>query len=141
MGTQKAKQASVMLFHDELCQVFNGLMTALSLLRAGAEVTVFFGSRGIYAVHLERVNELRCLPDQPDAVQARVEARMETMNLPTVDDLLTMLHMEGALLLACPLNKEVFEMVDGDFVEGVAVADPETYYTDIVMPADMNLVF
>ncbi len=43
--------------------------------------------------------------------------------------------------LACPLNKEVFEMVDGDFVEGVAVADPDTYYTDIVMPADMNLVF
>ena len=32
-----------MIFHDELCQVFNGLMTALSLQRTGAEVTVFFG--------------------------------------------------------------------------------------------------
>ena len=36
------KKVSIMIFHDELCQVFNGLMTALSLQRAGAEVTVFF---------------------------------------------------------------------------------------------------
>ena len=40
------KQASIMIFHDELCQVFNGLMTALSLHRAGAEVTVFFWLKG-----------------------------------------------------------------------------------------------
>jgi hypothetical protein len=49
--------------------------------------------------------------------------------------------MEGALLLACPLNKNVFEFKDDDFVEGVIMADPDTYYTDIVMLADMNLVF
>ena len=30
------KKVSIMVFHDELCQVFNGLMTALSLERAGA---------------------------------------------------------------------------------------------------------
>jgi hypothetical protein len=30
------KYTSIMIFHDELCQVFNGLMTALSLLRAGS---------------------------------------------------------------------------------------------------------
>ena len=27
------KKASIMIFHDELCQVFNGLMTALSFSR------------------------------------------------------------------------------------------------------------
>ena len=59
------KNVSVMCFHDELCQVFNALMTALSLLREGSKVTLFFGSRGINAVHKERVKELRCLPDQP----------------------------------------------------------------------------
>ena len=42
----KQKQVSIMCFHDELCQVFNALMTALNLLRQGARVTVFFGSRG-----------------------------------------------------------------------------------------------
>jgi len=31
-----AKSVSVMCFHDELCQVYNALMTALSLLRAGS---------------------------------------------------------------------------------------------------------
>jgi hypothetical protein len=35
------KKAFIMIFHDELCQVFNGLMTSLSLQRAGAVVTVF----------------------------------------------------------------------------------------------------
>ncbi|MBU0730814.1 MAG: DsrE/DsrF/DrsH-like family protein [Proteobacteria bacterium] len=135
------KKASIMIFHDELCQVFNGLMTALSLQRAGAEVTVFFGSRGINAVHKEKIKELKCLPDQPEAEQQKVMARMEQMNLPMPEDMLLMLHMEGARLLACPLNKNVFEFRDDDFVEGVVLADPETYYTDIVMLADMNLVF
>jgi peroxiredoxin family protein len=135
------KMASVMIFHDELCQVFNGLMTALSLQRAGAGVTVFFGSRGINAVHKEKIRELKCLPDQPEEEQRKVTARMEEMNLPLPEEMLLMLHMEGAKLLACPLNKSIFEFRDDDFVEGVVLANPETYYTDIVMKADMNLVF
>lgn len=44
--SQTNKRVSIMCFHDELCQVYNALMTALSLLRAGAQVTIFFGSRG-----------------------------------------------------------------------------------------------
>lgn len=137
----KKKKASIMIMHDELCQVFNGLMTALSLLRAGAGVTVFFGSRGINAVHKEKINTLKCLPDQPEEEQKKVTARMEEINLPMPEELLLMLQMEGATLLACPLNKSVFEFADDDFVEGVTLADPATYYTDIVIPADMNLVF
>lgn len=135
------KKASIMIFHDELCQVFNGLMTALSLQRSGADVTVFFGSRGINAVHKDKIGNLKCLPDQPEEVQERVMARMDEMNLPLPEEMLLMLHMEGALLLACPLNKNVFEFKDDDFIEDVGLADPETYYTDIVMQADMNLVF
>jgi hypothetical protein len=34
-----------MCFHDELCQVYNALMTALSLPREGSKVTIFFGSQ------------------------------------------------------------------------------------------------
>ncbi|MDT8335564.1 MAG: DsrE/DsrF/DrsH-like family protein [Desulfurivibrionaceae bacterium] len=135
------KNVSIMIFHDELCQVFNGLMTAMSLQRAGAKVTVFFGSRGINAVHKEKIKDLKCLPDQPAEEQEKVMARMEEMNLPMPEDMLLMLHMEGARLLACPLNKNVFEFQDDDFVEGIVLADPDTYYTDIVMQADMNLVF
>ncbi|MEN8233108.1 MAG: DsrE/DsrF/DrsH-like family protein [Thermodesulfobacteriota bacterium] len=135
------KKVSIMIFHDELCQVFNGLMTALSLQRTGAEVTVFFGSRGINAVHKEKINDLKCLPDQPEEEQQKVMDRMEAMSLPMPEDMLLMLHMEGARLLACPLTKDVFEFADDDFVEGVALADPETYYTDIVMQADINLGF
>ncbi len=135
------KQASIMIMHDELCQVFNGLMTALSLQRAGAGVTIFFGSRGINAVHKEKIQHLVCLPDQPEEEQKKVMARMEEMNLPMPEELLLMLHMEGARLLACPLNKSVFEFRDEDFVEGVKLADPATYYTEVVLAADMNLVF
>lgn len=135
------KKVSIMIFHDELCQVFNGLMTALSLQRAGAGVTIFFGSRGINAVHKEKIKELKCLPDQPEEEQKKVMARMEEMNLPMPEELLLMLHMEGAQLLACPLNKSVFEFRDDDFVEGVSLADPATYYAEVVMAADMNLVF
>jgi len=135
------KQASIMIMHDELCQVFNGLMTALSLLRAGAGVTIFFGSRGINAVHKEKIQHLVCLPDQPEAEQKKVMARMEELNLPMPEELLLMLHMEGARLLACPLNKSVFEFRNDDFVEGVVPANPATYYSEVMLAAEMNLVF
>jgi peroxiredoxin family protein len=135
------KKATILLFHDELCQVFNGLMTALSLQRAGADVTVFFGSRGINVVHKEKINDLKCLPDQPEEVQKKVMDKMDEMNLPLPEDMLTMLEMEGALLLACPLNKDIFEFKDEDFIDGVAIADPDTFYTDLMIPADMVLSF
>ncbi|MHB8809281.1 MAG: DsrE/DsrF/DrsH-like family protein, partial [Desulfobulbaceae bacterium] len=91
--------------------------------------------------HKEKITELKCLPDQPEEEQRKVMARMEEMNLPLPEEMLLMLHMEGAKLLACPLNKSIFAFRDDDFVEGVVLANPETYYTDIVMKADMNLVF
>lgn len=98
------KNVSIMCFHDELCQVYNALMTALSLLREGSNVTIFFGSRGVNAIHKDKVKTLQCLSDQPKEVGDAVMKRMEEMELPDVEDLFVMLHMEGAKLLACPLN-------------------------------------
>jgi peroxiredoxin family protein len=135
------KNVSIMCFHDELCQVYNALMTALSLLREGSKVTIFFGSRGINAVHKDKVKELKCLPDQPKEVGEAVLKRMEEMELPSVEDLFVMLHMEGARLLACPLNVPLFGMSKADLIEGVELADPAKYYKEVVIQADMNLTF
>jgi len=97
------KNVSVMCFHDELCQVFNALMTALSLLREGSKVTLFFGSRGINAVHREKFKTLTCLPDEPPEVGKAVMDKMDEMGLPLVEDLFVMLIAEGATVLACPV--------------------------------------
>src|SRR3990172_4705850 len=83
------KNVSVMCFHDELCQVFNALMTALSLLRECSKVTVFFGSRGINAVHRERFKTLTCLPDEPPEVGKA--KRMDKLDLPLLEDMFVML--------------------------------------------------
>ncbi len=139
--TKLTKNVSVMCFHDELCQVYNALMTALSLLREGSKVTLFFGSRGVNAIHKDKVKELKCLPDQPKEMGDAVMKRMEEMELPTAEELLFMLYKEGAQMLACPLNVPLFGMSNADFVEGVALANPGTYYKDVVVPADMNLTF
>ena len=135
------KNVSVMCFHDELCQVYNALMTALSLLREGSKVTLFFGSRGVNALHKDKVNDLKCLPDQPKEMGEAVMKKMEEMNLPTVEDLFVMLNMEGAKIFACPLNVPLFGMSKADFIEGVELAHPATYYKDVVIKADMNLTF
>ncbi len=135
------KNVSIMCFHDELCQVYNALMTALSLLREGSKVTIFFGSRGVNALHKEKVKTLQCLPDQPKEFGEAVMKRMEEMELPNVEDLFVMLHMEGAKLLACPLNVPLFGMSETNFIEGVEIANPATYYKEIVIKADMNLTF
>ncbi|MCK9418984.1 MAG: DsrE/DsrF/DrsH-like family protein [Nitrospirae bacterium] len=135
------KNVSVMCFHDELCQVYNALMTALSLLREGSKVTMFFGSRGINAVHKEKVKDLKCLPDQPKEEGDAVMKKMEEMNLPSVEDLFFMLIAEGGTVLACPLNVALFNIAKKDLIDGVKVADPVHYYKDVVIPADMNLTF
>lgn len=135
------KNVSVMCFHDELCQVFNALMTALSLLREGSKVTLFFGSRGINAVHRDKMGTLTCLPDEPPEVGAAVTKKMDEMGLPLVEDLFVMLIAEGATILACPLNLELFGMTPENLADGVTVADPVKYYKQVVIPADMNLTF
>jgi peroxiredoxin family protein len=135
------KKVSVMCFHDELCQVFNALMTALSLLREGSKVTLFFGSRGINAVHRDKMKTLTCLPDEPPEVGKAVMDKMDEMGLPLVEDLFVMLIAEGATVLACPLNLSLFGMTPKDLVDGVKPADPAKYYKEVVTPADMNLTF
>lgn len=139
--TKITKNVSVMCFHDELCQVYNALMTALSLLREGSKVTLFFGSRGVNAIHKDKVRELKCLPDQPKEMGEAVMKRMEEMELPSVEELLFMLWKEGAQMLACPLNVPLFGMSKADFVEGVELANPATYYKEVMVPADINLTF
>lgn len=139
--TKITKNVSVMCFHDELCQVYNALMTALSLLREGSKVTIFFGSRGVLAVHKDKVKELKCMPDQPQEVSDAVMKRMEEMELPTAEELLFMLWKEGAQMLACPLNVPLFGMSESHFVDGVVLANPATYYKEVVVAADMNLTF
>jgi predicted peroxiredoxin len=116
-------------------------MSGLSLLREGSKVTIFFGSRGINAVHKDKVNQLKCLPDMPKEVGDAVMKKMDEMNLPSVEDLFIMLIAEGAAVLACPLNISLFEMTPGDLVDGVKIADPSKYYKEVVVPADMNLTF
>lgn len=135
------KNVSVMCFHDELCQVFNALMTSLSLLREGARVTLYFGSRGVNAVHRGKLNDLKCLSDMPPEYGEAVRRRMDELDLPLVEDLFVMLIAEGATVLACPLNVSLFAMSERDLVDGVKLADPAKYYRDVVMPADMNLTF
>jgi peroxiredoxin family protein len=135
------KKVSVMCFHDELCQVFNALMTALSLLREGSKVTLFFGSRGINAVHRDKMKTLTCLPDEPPEVGKAVMDKMDEMGLPLIEDLFVMLIAEGATVLACPLNLSLFGMTPKDLVDGVKPADPAKYYKEVVTPADMNLTF
>src|SRR3990172_5139469 len=92
------KRVSIMCFHDELCQVFNAMMTALSLLRSGSKVTLFFGSRGINAVHKCKIDNLTCLPDQPKEASEAVMKRMEAMDLPDASLLLETLYFEGATI-------------------------------------------
>jgi len=134
------KMVSVMCFHDELCQVFNAMMTALSLLRQKARVTVYFGSRGVNALHKDKVGKLSCLPDQPE-IGAAVMKRMDELDLPLVEDLFFMFMAEGGSVLACPLNVPLFGMSERDLIEGARLADPAHYYKDVVMVADMNLTF
>lgn len=135
------KNVSIMCFHDELCQVYNALMTALNLLRQGAKVTIFFAARGVNAVHKENVRNLQCLPEQSKEVGEMMKKRMIELGMPDIEELFYMLRMEGAQLFVCPLNAQLFNMVKEDLLDGVEFDNPAIYYKEIVIKADMNLTF
>lgn len=135
------KNVSIMCFHDELCQVYGALVAALRLLQEGSKVTIFFGSRGINAVHAEKVKALKCLPDQPWEEGHAVKKRMTEMKLPSVETFFFMLISEGATVLACPLNVALFNISPKQLIGGVKIADPATYYKEVVIPADMTLTY
>lgn len=139
--TKKVKNVSIMCYHDELCQVYNALVTALSLMREGSKVTMFFGSRGVNAVHKEKVKDLKCLPDQPKEEGEAVVMKMEDMDLPTAEDMFFMLITEGATVLACNLNVSLFNIPPKQLIDGVKVVCPAKFYKETVIHSDMNLTF
>lgn len=134
------KSVSVMCMSDELCQVYNALMTALSLLREGNQVAIFFGSKGVRAVDKKRISSLSCLPDEP-GMQEKILAKMDELNLPLAEDLLFFFLAEKGRAFACPLNTQLFGITEADLYDGVRMGDPSTYYREVVMKADMNLTF
>ncbi|MHB1325196.1 MAG: DsrE/DsrF/DrsH-like family protein [Thermoleophilia bacterium] len=89
----------------------------------------------------DEIDKLVCLHDQPQEAQDAVVKKMEEMDLPEISLLMETLYYEGAKLLACPLNLSVFDMSGADLVLGVTVADPATYYKEVMMAADINLAF
>ena len=139
--TKKVKNVSIICFHDELCQVYNALVTALSLMREGCKVTMFFGSRGVNAVHKEKVKHLKCLPDQPKKEGEAVMTMMEDMDIPSVEDLFFMLITEGGTVLACNLNVALFNISPKQLIDGVKVVCPAKFYKETVIHSDMNLTF
>lgn len=139
-GLNSKKSISVMCMNDELCQVYNALMTALSLLREGNQVAIFFGSKGVRAVHKTGITQMKCLPDEP-AMGEAILAKMDEMNLPMVEDLMFFFLAEKGRVFACPLNTQLFGIGAEDLFEGVKIADPAKYYKEVIMSADMNLTF
>jgi peroxiredoxin family protein len=131
---------SVLCMNDELCQVYNALMTALSLLREGNGVTLFFGSKGVRAVHRVGITQLKCMPDEPGAGDAIIK-RMDELDLPSAEDLLFFFLAEKGTVYACPLNTQLFNISKNDLYDGVQIADPARFYKEVMMAADMNLSF
>jgi predicted peroxiredoxin len=128
-----------MCFHDELCQVYNALMTALSLLREGSKVTMFFGSRGINAVHKEKVKLLKCLPDQPkEEGEAVIEKWRDGASERRRVFFMLIAEGHGSCLSS---ERFAVQYIAQTVVDGVKVADPAKYYKETVIPADMNLTF
>lgn len=67
--------------------------------------------------------------------------KMDDMNLPSAEDLMLFLIAEKSRVWACPLNKELFDIKESDFYDGVKVAGPATYCKDEIMHADVNPTF
>ena len=65
---------------------------------------------------------------------------MDRKDIPYVEDMLEMAHLEGVQLLACKTSADLFDLTEEDFIEGVQVTLAEDFMKRAT-GSNLHLVF
>lgn len=107
---------------------FGLLIIALNSARLGFETIVYFTFEGLHMIRPGHLAQLRYYPTGVDPSEAEVDRyttelhdRMERKDIPFIEDMLEMAQLEGVRLLACKTSADLFDLGEGDFLEGVEI--------------------
>jgi peroxiredoxin family protein len=135
---QPIEMVSIIVSRGSLEGVYPGLIMTNGARMEGIEASLFFTFFGLDAIIKKRMTDLKvatvgnpamhiptilgALPGMSSFATSRMKKEMEKIDIPPVDEFLTMIHDSGAEIYACKATVDMFHLKSSDFcpeVDGV----------------------
>ena len=126
--TAPRRRVALVCTNFTMQSAFGLLIIALNSARLGFETMIYFTFEGLHMIRPGSLEQLRYYPTGVDPSEPEVDryttelrAKMERKDIPYVEDMLEMAHLEGVKLLACKTSADLFDLGEQDFIEGVEI--------------------
>ena len=132
------ERVSIIVSKGSLEGVYPGLIMANGARMEGIEASLFFTFFGLDAIIKKRMNNLKvatvgnpamhmptllgALPGMSSFATSMMKKEMEKIDIPPVDEFITMIHDAGTEIYACKATVDMFHLTMNDFcpeVDGV----------------------
>lgn len=131
MSAQPIEKVSIIISRGSLEGVYPGLIMANGARMEGIDASVFFTFFGLDAIIKRRMKNLRvatvgnpamhmptllgALPGMSSFATFMMKKEMEKLDIPPVDEFLTMIHDAGGEIYACRATVDMFHLTKDDF--------------------------
>jgi peroxiredoxin family protein len=132
---QPIEKVSIIVSKGSLEGVYPGLIMANGARMEGIEASLFFTFFGLDAVIKKRMNSLKVatvgnpamhmptmigmLPGMSGFATSMMKKEIEKIDIPPVDEFMTMIHDSGCEMYACKATVDMFHLSKNDFCEEV----------------------
>ena len=127
-STASHKRVALVCTNFTMQSAFGLLIIALNSVRLGFETMIYFTFEGLKMIQpggMERIRYyptgVACKEEEVDRFNVDLRERMDRKDIPYVEDMLEMARLEGVQLMACKTSADLFDLKEGDFIEGVQV--------------------
>jgi peroxiredoxin family protein len=127
-STASDKRVALVCTNFTMQNAFGMLIIALNSVRLNFETIIYFTFEGLHMIRPGHLEKLRYYPTgvNPSEVEAgsyteELREKMDSKDIPFVEDMLEMAQLEGVRLLACKTSADLFDLDQDDFIEGVEI--------------------
>ena len=126
--TTRRRRVVLVCTNFTMQSAFGLLIIALNSARLGFETMSYFTFEGLHMIRPGHLGQLRYYPTGVDPSESEVARyttelrdKMDRKDIPYVEDMLEMAHLEGVRFLACKTSADLFDLEEQDFIEGVEI--------------------
>jgi peroxiredoxin family protein len=130
------EKVSIIISKGSLDGIYPGLIMANGARAEGIDANLFFTFFGLDAVHKKRIEHIKvstvgnpgmhmatlvgALPGMSALATHMMEKKMESLDIPPIDEFIEMIGDTGAGMFACKASVDMFGLEQDDFVEQIS---------------------
>ena len=120
---------------DTLDGAYPALVMGINAARTGMETIIFYSFMGLNMLLRKGAQKARfyppgflgSVPGMPAIASAMMKKKVERANIPSLEDMLEMVRLEGVKLVACHMSVEMMALEQDEFIDGVEVWTAERF--------------